>query len=98
MLLQFYAPFATKMVPVSGVKSCEGGRYQEGRRASLYHRKVSAVETPPGVSGLTSTLTQATFSWLLHRNEEDTRQDELLCKSYGGAKGGEQLQMWDFVR
>lgn len=41
----------------------------------LYHRKVSMEELPPGVSGLTSTLTQATFSWLHRRGRRQRRQD-----------------------
>lgn len=85
-------PFAAKMVPVSGVKCCAGG--EGGRsvgRASLYHRKVSAVEPPPGASRLTSTLTQATFSWLSYRDEEKRRW-------WGPVhtEGGAQLQMWDW--
>lgn len=41
-------------------KCCQEG--SEGAR--LHQRKVSEVETPSGDSELTSTLTQATFSWL----------------------------------
>lgn len=48
------------------------------------------MEPPPGVSGLTSTLTQATFSWLFHKDEEDGRQSEQI---HGGAKGGKHRQM-----
>lgn len=92
MLLQFSAPFATKMVPVGGPKCCAGGGIRRVRRASLYHRKVSTVEPPPGVSGLTSTLMQATFSWLFYRKKEDKSESEQV-QIYGGAKGEEQWQM-----
>lgn len=92
MLLQFYAPFATKMVPVGGPECCAGGRVRRVRSASLYHRKVSTVELPPGVSGLTSTLTQATFSWLFYRKKEDKGESEQV-QIHEGAKGGEEWQM-----
>lgn len=53
---------------------------QEGSQgARLYQRKVSEVEPPSGDSGLTSTLTQATFSWL-----REGRGVE------GGGEGGRQ--------
>lgn len=58
-----------------------GTRYHEGTRGLLHHRKVSAVEPAPGVSGLRSTLTQATFSWLLHRE-----------RGWGG--DGEEMSVW----
>lgn len=68
----------TKMVLVSvGEVLCLGEGYRDGRRASVHHRKVSVEEPPPGVSGLTSTLTQATFSWLLCTHEEDENDNEM---------------------
>ncbi len=79
VLLQFYAPLATKMEPVSRVKCCVGEGIRRKAGAFLYHKKVSAVELSPCVSGLTSTLTQATFSWLFHRDKHK-RQGECLCK------------------
>lgn len=78
-------PFPLKWCPsASGVKCCVGeGNRKEGkeppRALPLYHRKVSAVEPLPGVSGLTSTLTQATFSWLLYKGG-DTEWGECFCK------------------
>lgn len=54
----------TKMVPIGAVKCSEGEGVVERSWAAIYYRKVSVVESLPGVSGLTSTLTQATFSWL----------------------------------
>lgn len=41
-------------------KELSGGKEDEA--PPFHHRKVSVVELPPGVSGLTSTLTHATFS------------------------------------
>lgn len=74
------APLPLRWGTVSGVGCCVGEGTRRARRA--YHRKVSAVEPPPGVSGLTSTLTQATFSWLVYKEEDEGRRSE---QSYGGA-------------
>lgn len=51
---------------------------QEGSQgARLHQRKVSEVEPPSGDSELTSTLTQATFSWLREgRGGEGRRETE----------------------
>lgn len=67
-------PLPTKMVPARGVKCCVG--QSSGREGLLHHKKVSAVELPPGVSGLTSTLTQATFSWLFQTERGDRRRKD----------------------
>lgn len=69
--------FATKMGTASGVK-CSVGKGRQESKVGGHYRKVSAVEPSPGDSGLTSTLTQATFSWLLHTDKAERGQSERL--------------------
>lgn len=58
-------PFPSKIASISVVKVLWRRRYWgEKEVCTIYYRNVSVVESLPGVSGLTSTLTQATFSWL----------------------------------
>lgn len=59
-----------KMGTASGVKCSVGGGRQESK-AGGHYRKVSAVEPSPGDSRLMSTRTQATFSWLLHKDKAE---------------------------
>lgn len=73
-LLSFYH---FRRSPAAGLKVT---RRKAGR--TLLHRKVSVVDPPPGESGLMSTLTQATFSWLSHTRGEQRHQG--LCQSIRG--------------
>lgn len=75
-LLQYYSmPPSTNQVPLSGVRG--GVVWGTRREGLLYHKKVSVEEHSPVFSGLMSTLTQATFSRLLHREETETDGREM---------------------
>lgn len=65
-----------------GAKVLSGRVLLGGRRRRPAQRKVSAVELPPDVSGLTSTLTQLSFSWLGGESRDRSSaagQDGRLC-------------------
>lgn len=57
-------------------------------RARLHQRKVSELEPPSGDSELTSTLTQATFSWL--RRGGGRHKVSHWLRMDGGISGGQK--------